>query len=138
MKTPGAIFQVLGFLIVGVISSGDFVSEQHACDQSYELMKEAYYDEDWAACVEHGVTAVTQFKIYTIELVNCRQKCRNVKGRHNVDVFNTLYSASLLHTTCIAQCKPANHLLKYYSNYFEREPYDFIQICYYKVISYKK
>ena len=113
-------------------------SQALSCDKSYELMKEAYYDEDWSGCVSHGLYAMDKFKQYVFVLNSCRNKCvkaAKTKADSSSDVFLQFYGASLHQTTCLALCKPED--LKYYSSYLEREPYDFIQICYYKVMRLK-
>ncbi|XP_067929835.1 prolyl 3-hydroxylase 1-like isoform X2 [Watersipora subatra] len=107
------------------------VIEKTECDLEYTLMKDAYYDDQWNACVKHGSTAMLLFNQHQIELANCHASCHIAEQFTSPDILVAQYSSSLLQTSCISQCKPTT--LKYYSSLLRREPYDYIQICYFKL-----
>lgn len=100
-------------------------------DTSYKAMKEAYYDENWETCVEQGLLAITLLNKHMYKLVSCRENCKTASKFDSVDAVLSGYGGALFQATCINRCKPSNP--KFLSNYIKKEPYDFLQICYYKV-----
>ena len=121
-------------LLLHAISS----ESQQDYELSYDLMTNAYNDEDWENCVNHGLAAVTQFKSFIQNVVGCRASCKqdplHKLQRKLADPLIYNYGDSLREVTCIRRCHPinvANEELQH--NFIMREPYDYIQLCYYKV-----
>lgn len=100
------------------------------CDDSFNLMKEAYYEDEWNSCVAHGMTSVALFQDYIAKIVECRDMCSH-SSQYFSDLLLINYGTSLWHISCISKCRPGEP--KYLKNFLTREPYDYIQICYYKV-----
>lgn len=105
----------------------------------FEKMEESYAAGNWELCIEYGMQAVANFKSYIGATIDCRKSCKlNERSLHvGKDDFLSRYSSSLEEITCIQKCRPRVLSADLYSQrMLLREPYDYIQLCYYKVSIY--
>lgn len=102
----------------------------------FEKMEDAYSSDEWELCVKHGIQVVSDFKSHLETILSCRESCNSRKGslHTRTDAFLSSYTSSLEKITCIQRCKPRVVREDFFAQrIIEREPYDYMQLCYYKV-----
>lgn len=105
----------------------------------FQDMVDAYVSGDWQTCIDIGTHSLSEFRRFQQQDVECRMNCHNELIKEDGDQRDPLlssYALSLRHITCIQDCKQRNQdesVLLFIQKFESREPYDFLQVCYYKV-----
>ena len=107
----------------------------------------AYLDHSWPKCIEEIEQSISDFHDYYKTVASCRIKCeydqREITPMYSENVENLhFYESIIKKTLCLEQCKRI--LLPNVKDFFSmdswsksmfraRMPYQYIQLCYYKV-----
>lgn len=128
-------------LIIQVSTSP--ASPHYDCPEKiFESAKESYYEDDWSGCVSQIQASLHAYSLYTDTLIECRRRCGRPQTEErlavNSDPTLRSYSASLLQITCLRRCYQSSRRysdpsLCWVEEFQSREPFDFLQMCYYKV-----
>ena len=114
-------------------------------DMLYTSGVEAYNSQRWYECGSFLLRALEDYKQYREELVTCRLKCRaesktNINSTHHLDL--AFFDLSLRRSNCLRRCKkaafgprPEVTSEKIESDFENLEPYNYLQLCAYKVSS---
>ncbi len=113
-------------------------------DMLYNSGVEAYLQERWYECASFMKRALEDYKFYTENLADCRQKCKH-KSNYETETpaFAELqfFDNAVKRSDCIRRCKqkrfgerPESDATTEIKVEFEGlKPYDYLQICAYKV-----
>ena len=114
-------------------------------DRLYNAGVEAYLKERWFECATHIKRALDDYKYYTENLSDCRQLC---KHHNNFDVKSVAFAEThyfynaIQRSDCIRRCKKkrfgerpdSEAVLEVRLEFESLKPYDYLQICAFKVI----
>lgn len=114
----------------------------------YDIGVQAYLENNWNDCIVYLELSMHEFKVYRQGIINCRLQCqyKNEREEPFYEVATDglqFYDLILKRTVCLNNCYK-NVLKRQYlppffvtQYYFERflnmRPYEYLQLCYYKV-----
>lgn len=111
-------------------------------ERLYEIGKESYLANDWKNCILYMESAIEDHRKYHEVVTGCKIKCHNGKRRRNATADDIdFYESMVRQTLCLLQCKREgfgkNRVEQVSSetvyDFDEREPYHYLQLCYYNV-----
>lgn len=115
----------------------------------YDIGVEAYLENNWRDCITYLETALHEFRVYRHGLINCRIQCLFELERTS-PFFDTnieqmqFFDLTTRRALCLGKCH--NKLLRkqylppfylqrsYRERFVNRRPYEYLQLCYYKVM----
>ncbi|KAL7077494.1 hypothetical protein ACQ4LE_003150 [Meloidogyne hapla] len=137
------------FLITPILSSPEDPSLTF--EHFYQFGKNEYTTGNWADCVAFMLKAIEDFLYYREEVLWCRRMCRE---RYGVDLTNIKDLIKELDPTllfiqyesnqalCLLKCRldkftdqrpPLNNPNKLFKEFRRREPFHYLQFCYWKL-----
>lgn len=124
----------------------DKVKESDTVASLYEKGTEAYLEERFPECVEKIEGALSKYRSHRRNTQNCRLKCKHESEASeplfpvNIDDLR-FHEKNVRNTLCLINCKINNNgnndnidedLQKIFE---EKRPYEYLHLCYYKVMS---
>ena len=117
-------------------------------DMLYSAAVESYSVERWYECTQFLQRALDDYKFYHDTLTDCRLKCKRghpmvalESQEFELDFFN----AALKRSDCLRRCKeeklpdrPEGIAEDVEREFEEHKPYDYLQICAFKVSTHSK
>lgn len=115
----------------------------------YNIGVEAYLENNWRDCITFLETALHEFRVYRHGLINCRIQCL-FEWERTTPFFETnleqiqFFDLTTRRALCLGKCH--NKLLRkqylppfylqrtYRERFLSRKPYEYLQLCYYKVM----
>ena len=112
-------------------------------DMLYESGIKSYTHERWSECVAYMQSALDDYKFYHDNLATCRINCQNIpsiKADNPQSVDIAFFKYALQNSDCIRRCKqrvfngrPESVGKKVIDDFAKLKPYNYLQICAYKV-----
>ena len=118
-------------------------------DALYVAGKEAYENEEWFVCANHMDRAIRDYNDFVESLARCRRGCRvkytGIELAPDESLELAFFDMTVKRANCIARCRrekvkgPSQDVFTdEVSTAFESlKPYDYLQICAYKVRKYR-
>ena len=140
-KSPNFTACLLALCLCSVVS-------QHTVtfDALYVAGKEAYEHEEWFVCANHMDRAIRGYNDFVESLTRCRRGCREKHTAVGLASGESLelafFDMTLKRANCIARCRrekvkgPSKDLFStddVAAAFESLKPYDYLQICAYKV-----
>ena len=131
----------LAINFIQVLGSTDNLAGTY--ESLFEAGKEAYLQERWYECADHMSKALEDFRLFQNNLIACRQKCHkeitpNDSTQKHLDL--TFFTSVVKKSDCLRRCKdekignrPETVKEEIHEIFLNLEPYDYLQICGYKV-----
>ena len=119
-------------------------------DVLYRAGTEAYFQERWFECVANILRSLEDYVWYRNNLINCRLKCnKGSKESINSTDFSLIdlnfFEMALKNSNCMRRCKkrvfgdrPESVSKEVRKEFASKKPYDFLQICSFKVSTYNR
>ena len=135
-------------LLVLVLSSIDISSNNESdmvnktFEELYAIGKRAYLDNDWDHCTQYIEKALEKYKVYQKSMTHCKLKCNDLGKRFKPSFVEDVedlhfYDKMVKKTLCLMKsCDYLNLDIHkdVLTSFSERAPYEYLQLCYYKVI----
>ena len=112
-------------------------------EELYAIGTRSYLDNDWDNCIKYIEKSLEKYKDYQNKMTRCKIKCSDLGERLNPSFEENIedlhfYEKMVKTTLCLLKsCEHLKHdihkdVLK---SFDERRPYEYVQLCYYKVIA---
>ena len=110
-------------------------------EELYAVGTRSYLDNDWDNCIKYLEKSLEKYKSYQNSLVRCKRKCsdlgKRLKHSFESDVEDLHFYEKMVKTT-LCLLKSCEHLKldihkDVLKSFNERAPYEYLQLCYYKV-----
>ena len=115
-------------------------------DKSFVSGVKSYNDEQWDLCIVYFESAITDYNFYKNTVIECRLSCKNQHRTSSwvEDEYPWDMGRLVMESECVKQCQDGifkDRIKKEYSSellehFKKRIPYNYIQFCYYKVVTY--
>lgn len=138
------LFQVCFLSLLVYFCSATKADPANSYDILYTQAVEAYLDENWDECVTRMNEAIEDYHFYRDAVVGCRLECikesfeKPLVSPHLEDM--KLWEKMIKKTLCLLKCK--KNILKNRAEIVDKKvtyefetlkPYDYLQLCYFKV-----
>ena len=148
-----SIFKVLVTIIFGealiayVLSSIVIISddknemERKNFEELYAVGTRSYLDNDWDNCIKYIEKSLEKYKEFKKSMIRCKLKCsdmgKRLKPSFENDIEDLHFYEKMVKTT-LCLLKTCDHLKidihkDILKSFNERVPYEYLQLCYYKV-----
>ena len=110
-------------------------------EELYAVGTRSYLDNDWNNCIKYLEKSLEKYKHYQKSLIRCKLKCsdlgKTLKHSFEKDVEDLHFYEKMLKTT-LCLLKSCDHLKldihkDVLKSFNERAPYEYLNLCYYKV-----
>ena len=110
-------------------------------EELYAIGTRSYLDNNWDNCIKYIEKSIEKYKKYQRSMSRCKMKCsemaKSFKSKFPDNIEDLHFYEKMLKTT-LCLLKTCDHLkldinkdvLKAFN---ERDPYEYVQLCYYKV-----
>lgn len=114
----------------------------------YDIGVQAYLENNWNDCIVYLELAIHEFKVYRQGAINCRLQCQYQNDREEpfyqvttdgLQFFDLILKRTVCLNSCYKKVLKQQYLPPFFVSqyYFERflsmRPYEYIQLCYYRV-----
>ena len=150
-----SIFKILSVLVfseillvyvwssITISSHNELEMNKKNFEELYAIGTRAYLDNDWGNCIKYIEKSLEKYKSFQKSMTNCKLKCRDIGKRfkpsfqENIEDLH-FYEKMVKTTLCLM--KGCDYLKldihkDVLKSFNERAPYEYLQLCYYKVIT---